>query len=443
MAIVVLWGGVLGGGALALVGGGDSAGAAPAAAPVVVSSALPEWLAPGAPLRVAGSTAPGERVALVVAGRVVARVTAGSGGRFRIAAAAPRSGRHRVLVRTAARVVRVGVLRVRPVRLAAVGDVMFSESVAAGIAERGAADPWTGAGPLLRAADVATANLETAVSTHGAPVAGKEFTFRGAPETLSGMAEAGGIDVVSVANNHSLDYGSEAFLDTLRHVRAAGVAAVGGGATEAAAREPVVLRRGGLRIAFLAYSDVNPPGFPAGHGTPGTASAVTEHVTADVRAARRNADVVVCWFHWGEELRAEPTAEQRVMAAAALHGGAHVVLGAHPHVLGRVSVPQRGALVAWSLGNFVFPSFRAETVRTGVLVVRLGASGVLGHDLVPHRTDGYRPVPVVAVHKPRIALHPQYAGEVHMQPRPKGRARGGDNPQPYRSPEPVRTRPGV
>jgi poly-gamma-glutamate capsule biosynthesis protein CapA/YwtB (metallophosphatase superfamily) len=151
--------------------------------------------------------------------------------------------------------------------------------------------------------------------------------------------------------------------------------------------------RGGLRIAFLAYSDVNPLGFPAGVSTPGTARAVAEHVTSDVRAARRGADVVVCWFHWGEELHAEPTAAQRLLAAAALAGGADVVLGAHPHVLGSVSLPRRGALVAWSLGNFVFPSFRAETVRTGVLVVRLGAGGVLGHDLVPHRIEGYRPMP--------------------------------------------------
>ena len=394
VAILFLWGGALGGAALALVGVGESAGAAPAAAPLVVASALPEWVAPGAPLRLTGSAAAGERVELVAGRRVLARATASAQGRFRISVGAPAPGRHRVVVRTRGRSARVGWLTVRPLRLAAVGDVMFSESVAAGIEERGAADPWRAAGPLLRAADVATANLETAVSTRGVAAVGKEFTFRGLPAAVAGMARVGGIDVVSVANNHSLDFGSDAFLDTLRHVRAAGVAAVGGGATEAAARKPVVLRRGGLRIAFLAYSDVNPLGFPAGPSTPGTARAVAAHVTADVRAARRSADVVVCWFHWGEELRAEPTGAQRLLAAAALAGGAHVVLGAHPHVLGPVSVPMRGALVAWSLGNFVFPSFRAETVRTGVLVVRLGARGVLGHELVPHRIDGYRPLPV-------------------------------------------------
>ena len=384
----------MGGGALALVGGGASAEAAPTVPAIEVRSELAKWLAPGAPLRVDGVAKPGERVALLVRGRVLARATSGPRGRFRLVAPAPPAGRHRVAVRGSGRSATLGFLKVRPVLLAAVGDVMFSESVAAAIAERGAADPWSAAGPLLRGADIATANLETAVSTRGAAVAGKEFTFRGVPDALAGMARTAGIDVVSVANNHSLDYGSDAFLDTLRHTREAGIAAVGGGATEAAARKPIVLRRGGLRIAFLAYSDVNPLGFPAGPSSAGTARAVREHVTFDVRSARRHADVVVCWFHWGEELRGEPTAEQALMGAAALAGGADVVLGAHPHVLGPVTVPRGGALVAWSLGNFVFPSFRDETVRTGVLVVRLGAAGVLGHRLVPHRIEGYRPVPV-------------------------------------------------
>lgn len=390
-AILLLWSGSLAGGALALRGSDEPP--APAGPPIELRSELPGWLAPGARLSVAGFAGREEPVELLLGGRVVAQALTGPRGGFRLAARVPAApGRHPVAVRAGERRVPVGVLRIRPVRLAAVGDVMFSESVGRGIDEHGAGYPWSAAGALLRSADVATANLETAVSTRGAPAPGKEFTFRGAPEALAGMRRMGGIDVVSVANNHSLDYGREAFLDTLRHARAAGIAPVGGGPTEGHARRPVVVERGGLRIAFLGYSDVNPLGFPAGPSTPGVARAVYEHVVADVRAARRQADVVVCWFHWGLELRPEPTWGQQHFAAAALEGGAHVVLGAHPHVLGAVTVPRRGSLVAWSLGNFVFPSFREETVRTAVLVVRLDADGVRGHDVVPYRIDGFRPV---------------------------------------------------
>ena len=379
---------------------GRSAGSAaepePEGPPIELRSELPAWRAPGAPLRVRGFAGREEPVELLVGGRVAARATTGVRGGFELVAWAPAPGLHAVAVRAGERMAPLGELRVRPLRLAAVGDVMFSEAVGRALAAHGAAHPWAAAGPLLRGADLATANLETAVSTRGAPVPGKQYVFRGPPAALRGMARTGGIDVVSVANNHTLDYGRDAFLDTLRHARAAGIGPVGGGATAAAARRPVVREAGGVRVAFLAYSDVNPLGFPAGPSTPGVARAVPEHVTADVRAARRAADVVVVWFHWGEELRAEPTAAQQRLAAAALNGGAQVVLGAHPHVLGRVVVPRRGSLVAWSLGNFVFPSFRPQTVRTAVLVVRLGAGGVVGHDALPHRIEGYRPVPVPA-----------------------------------------------
>jgi poly-gamma-glutamate synthesis protein (capsule biosynthesis protein) len=107
-------------------------------------------------------------------------------------------------------------------------------------------------------------------------------------------------------------------------------------------------------------------------------------ISADVRAARSRTDVVVVWLHWGVELHPFPDGRQRLLAAAALEAGAAVVLGAHPHVLGPVErIPH--ALVAWSLGNFVFPAGGPAAVRTGILRVRIGAAGVLGYDLVPAR----------------------------------------------------------
>ena len=348
-------------------------------APRIVSE-LPAWAAPGGRVTVSGWAGSQAQVELLVDGRVVARGRAGRRGRFELVLRAPEPGRHHVAVRSRGALRSAGILAVRPLELAAVGDVVFP-------GER----LWKGVAGVLRGADLATANVETAVSRRGMPVAGKEYTFRAPPAALRGLAAAG-IDVVSVANNHTLDYGRTAFLDTLRHARESGIAPVGGGATLASARRPAIVAAGGLKLAFLAYSDVNPLGFPAGPRTPGTARAVSEHVAEDVRAARKRADVVVCWFHWGEELEARPSGRQERLAAAALNAGAQVVLGAHPHVLGGVAVPRAGSLVAWTLGNFVFPSFRAETVRTAILRVRLDARGVRGHDLLPVRIEGYRPV---------------------------------------------------
>jgi poly-gamma-glutamate synthesis protein (capsule biosynthesis protein) len=104
-----------------------------------------------------------------------------------------------------------------------------------------------------------------------------------------------------------------------------------------------------------------------------------------VRAAKRANDVVVVFFHWGVELHAFPNERQRLFAGAALRAGATVVLGAHPHVLGPVErLPH--ALVAWTLGNFVFPAGDGAAVRTAILQVRLTARGVAGYRLVPVRS---------------------------------------------------------
>ena len=120
-------------------------------------------------------------------------------------------------------------------------------------------------------------------------------------------------------------------------------------------------------------------------GVPGTAPAVPADIARDIRAARGRADLVVVWFHWGYELQATQNARQEELAQAATDAGATLVLGAHAHVLLPVVAPAPGRLVAWSLGNFVFSSHSARTARTGVLLVRLAASGVVGHRVLPAR----------------------------------------------------------
>jgi poly-gamma-glutamate synthesis protein (capsule biosynthesis protein) len=115
-------------------------------------------------------------------------------------------------------------------------------------------------------------------------------------------------------------------------------------------------------------------------------------IAADVAAARRRADLVVVWFHWGVELERLPNDRQRELADACFDAGAALVLGAHPHVLQPLSAPPR-KLVAWSLGNFVFPPHSPGTERTGVLLVGLDAAGVRGY--------GFRPATIVGV-QPRL-----------------------------------------
>jgi poly-gamma-glutamate synthesis protein (capsule biosynthesis protein) len=359
--------------------------------PLVVHSALPPWSAPGTILRLRGRTAPETSVELWIGSRRRAATTSGPEGGFAFRVRVPWArGRYPVAVVSEEARAAPGALRVRPLTLAAVGDVTFGDGVATAIARHGPLWPWRSVAPALRAADLALANLEGAVSTRGAPVPGKLYTFRGPPAAFRAAASFAGIDVVSLANNHSLDYGRTAFLDTIANARRFGLRTVGGGSSLTAARRPAIVKRGGLRVAFLGFSDVRPLGFDAGAGLPGTVPAFPEIVRADVRAARRRSDVVVAYFHWGIERTTVPTWRQRDLAQTALDAGATVVLGAHPHVL--QPIERRGRrLVAWSLGNFVFAAHSPNTARTGILRIRLGARGVVGTSFRRARIDWVQP----------------------------------------------------
>ncbi len=355
-----------------------------------VDSRLPGWLAPGAAGHVEGFARANERLRLeTTGGSVLARTTSGPRGRFLFRFRAPQPGRYRLRVAGAGRTAAAGVVVVRPLVLDAVGDITFGEQVGPAVSAYGGAYPWAGVARALHAADLTTGNLETSVTTRG--TAGvKKYIFRGPPQALAPMSRVAGFDVLTLANNHADDYGPEALLDTLRYVRAAGIESIGAGANELLARRPAIVEAGGLKIAFLGYSDINPAGFPATATTPGTATADAAAIAADVRAARRRADVVVCFMHWGVELQSQPDSRQQQLAAACLSAGAQVVLGAHPHVFGPVSRPTPRSLVAWTLGNFVFPS-AGVPAHTAILQVRLDAHGVRGYRLLPVEIEGFRP----------------------------------------------------
>jgi hypothetical protein len=348
------------------------------------------WRAPGVRVNVTGWGPAEGTVVLRERGHVVATTTAGPRGKFRLGFATLRPGRYPLTVTAAGETLSAGAVQIRPVTLTAVGDITFGEQVGPTLDRLGGRYPWTSVAPLLRRADVTIGNLETSVSSRGTPAA-KKYTFRGAPWMLRPVHAYAGFDVLTLANNHAVDFGRAALLDTMHAVRTAGMQTIGAGATAWRARRPAIVTTGGLRIAFLGYSDVNPPGFPATSGAPGTARADPSAIAADVHAALRRADVAVCFFHWGVELHAQPDSRQKELAIACLRAGSSLVLGAHPHVFGPVVRPSRHTLVAWTLGNFVFPS-SGEPARTGILQIRLGADGVEGYGKRPVTIEGFRPL---------------------------------------------------
>ena len=210
-------------------------------------------------------------------------------------------------------------VRSRDVTLAAFGDANFGDGVLSVMEQRGALHPWRGVAPDAARAPTSPSATSSARSPRAASPVPKEFNFRGRPRDLAAVVRFAGLDVLNLANNHAGDFGMAALLDTVRAVRAAGAVPVGAGATLAAAREPQVVTRLGLRVAFVGFSDIGPASFFAGPGRPGTSSATFPAIAAGVRAARRRADVVVATFHWGVEratTRERPPARVRAGGAA-------------------------------------------------------------------------------------------------------------------------------
>lgn len=279
--------------------------------------------------------------------------------------------------------------------LLAVGDVLMDDTEAAGI------DPFAAVRPALAGADLAVVNAEMAIAGGGVPEP-KAFTFRALPSAAARLAGAG-VDVASLGNNHSLDFGPEALLETVAHLRAAGVATVGAGADADEAFAPAGFTVAGVRVAVLGASRVlSRRHWAAGEG-PGVASAYDERrLLAAVRAAAARADVVIVAVHWGREGSPCPEPAQERLGAALLGAGASVVLGSHPHVLQPIVGDSRGVL-AYSLGNFVFHHRRGAPGESGVLEVRFSGRRVVGHRLHPHVLDAGPPRPAGPESAARIA----------------------------------------
>lgn len=238
----------------------------------------------------------------------------------------------------------------RVVTIAAVGDLMLARDITTLMDEHGSLYPFERVAGLLMNADITIANMEGTFTERGI-AADKLYTFRTPPRHAAGLAEAG-IDVVSLGNNHTADFGPEGVEDTLAALDTAGVLYAGAGMDEAQARRAAFVEAEGLRIAVLSYTDILENTF-AGPSTPGVAFGSVEAISADVRAARAQADVVVVSLHSGIEYTDAPDVTQQTLARAAVDAGATLVLGSHPHALQGWEWYGDGIIV-YSLGNFVF-----------------------------------------------------------------------------------------
>jgi len=267
------------------------------------------------------------------------------------------------------------------VTIAGVGDMMIGSWGGDLIGVHGPNYPFLKVVDLVRAADVATGNLEGPHCTTGEEMT-KSYTYRMPPSWLDGFRWAG-FDVVSVANNHAMDFGPECFLENVAEIEERGMLVCGGGSDIADGNRPAVIERNGITIAVLGYSATFPEEAWATDQSPGTIFPKKEHVIEAVRLAKQKHDVVVVHFHWGAQGRVDPKEYQVTLAHLVIDHGADVVFGHHAHVLLGVEA-YKGKLVFYGLGNFTFASY-SETARSSIMarVTVDGDGRLVAADVVP------------------------------------------------------------
>lgn len=269
-----------------------------------------------------------------------------------------------------------------PVSLVFAGDVLLSDHVLAayerGGGIRGVVDE--GFAQIIDSSDCFIVNQEFPFSDRGTAAPDKQFTFRLPPERVSILQEMG-IDLVTLANNHALDFGTDALLDTVDVLDQAGIAHIGAGKNLDDAKEPVYKEMGGMTFAFIGASRVIPEvSWNASSSKPGMLTSYDPALLLEeIRTAEAQADYVVVYIHWGIERKERPESYQRTLGQQYIDAGADLVIGSHPHVLQGLEY-YKGKPIVYSLGNFVFGS---SIPRTMVLQAEIEPDGTTALRLVP------------------------------------------------------------
>jgi poly-gamma-glutamate synthesis protein (capsule biosynthesis protein) len=252
----------------------------------------------------------------------------------------------------------------RDVTLVLVGDVMLADGP--GRLIRSGQDPFRHVAAALKDADITIGNLECVIAGGGKPEP-KPYTFRAPKQSLRLLGKY--FSAVSVANNHSGDFGKAAFAEMLHKLEQHRIPYFGGGRNLRAAHQPFIQQVHGKRVAILGYNGFFPRSFEAQTDAAGIAWLDEDMVVEAIQHAKQilGVDFLIVYPHWGWEYQKRASSRQRQMARLMIDSGADAVVGGHPHVTQDIEV-YRGKPIFYSLGNFVFDGFTDHDTRTGWLL---------------------------------------------------------------------------
>lgn len=262
-----------------------------------------------------------------------------------------------------------------------VGDIMLNRGVQKMVEKYGNGDfkfPFLRIADDLKKADILLGNLEGPISDKGKK-AGSIYSFRNNPQAIEGLKFAG-FDFLSVASNHIFDYGRSAMEDTFLRLKDGGIDYVGGGFNREEACGPRIKEIKGIKIAFLAFTNLGSKNWQAGENSSGICW-LDEKIRDYIQEVKEGADLVIVSIHFGEEYQSQPTLEQKYFARLAIDSGADLVIGHHPHVVQEIEKYKQG-YIAYSLGNFIFDQSFSEETMTGLLLKVLVKDGKI-KELIP------------------------------------------------------------
>ncbi len=262
------------------------------------------------------------------------------------------------------------------------GDVQLDTTVLPVFRSEGFDHAWSGLGNLFVDDNLTIINLECSPSNDG-PAEPKQFVF-GCDRDAYGAALRAGVDVANLGNNHSQDYGKPAMLAGRDHLAEIGLHPVGAGANHDDAGRAQLFDINGWKVAVVGFGGVRPhDGWIATDDNPGMRDGDTISTMVEaVEAASAVADLVFVTIHWGVELDLEPRLEDVERAEAMIAAGADAIFGHHSHRLNPMTEVD-GRPVAWSLGNFVWPSRSVASATTAVARVVVSPEGEVTGCLIP------------------------------------------------------------
>ncbi|WMM25317.1 CapA family protein [Tissierella sp. MB52-C2] len=277
-----------------------------------------------------------------------------------------------------------------------IGDILMDGSVKIHINKNGFNYPWDRVKEYFQNDDITIGNLETSITTKGQKWPDKQFNFRSDPRNIKAMEEAG-IDIVSLSNNHSLDYGYDGLMDTLKYIDNSKIKRVGGGYNKKDAINGTIVEKNGIKVGVLGFSRVVPDvkwyATDKRAGIVGAYDPHIEEVTDRVMEMKKEADIMVLAIHWGVERSDTPRKQEMDLAKRLIDSGVDIVMGHHPHVLQGVEI-YKGKPIFYSLGNFVFGTSTEITSNTMIAQVNLINKNIDNIKIIPCEIVSGRPIPL-------------------------------------------------